>query len=1161
MVLRGILFAWILLSGLWAAAQPPVYTMANQTVTDCKGTITDSEAGQTAGHYDHNENLTFSICPPNATQVRLNFTGVFCTEPVFDVLRIFDGPDTNSTLIGTYDGNTSPGTVVANSGCMTLNFKSDGNNSCDGWEADWTVDLQPPIPPEITAVNNVSCFSTTFQLRLDQPIPCDSLHPAGGSISGPGNPAISQITPVNCANGMTNTFSINLNPGFSDNGLHTLQFVYNYRDECDSIWTFLLDYDFQVADCPLDVELIATPDTICQGDCAEIEAIVSGGQAGTYQFSWSPALPNSAGPHTVCPLTTTTYSVTVTDAGPSPAATTSQRIVVVPKPNAGPDRTVCLFSNSINLAGSPAGGWWTGTGIINGATGTFHPDSAGVGTHQVLYWRNDCADTTLITVEPVFAGNDDAACPGTGAFSVTGGLPAGGTWSGSGITATGQFNPTTPGIFPVTYTAPNGCTHTKNVHVANLLVPSADTTCTSIGSYFPPVSPTGGRWSGLSGMNPITGEIDPSQLSPGVYTFTYTLNGCAANMDLFVQPISVPRSWNACPEEGIISLPNATPAGGYWSGRGIVDSTQGTFDANDNNGFNFNATLVYHFGDCTDTMIMYVRQTRIYIDSLFFCLEDSVLFLNWQGVQRTPGNGIWSGPGVIDPDWPGRFNPMVAGPGTHTLYYDANTCRDSIIMVVYPIPTTQGDTTVCETSTSFTLTSAYPGGQWSGQGITNATAGLFDPQQTGLGDFEVVYTQFIGCTDTMTVSVEPLETIQLTDPGGYFCFKDTSIILQAQPNGGHWSGPGIVGNIFNPSLAGAGIHTLRYDYGSGDCAVADSLTIEVGDPLQVTLPFSIDSICYGTFSQFSAQASGGSTGIFTYQWNHGLPNTASQSVNPVTFTTYAVTVTDGCSDPASASLSVYVHPEIRFSTSASPRVCYGDTGWVAIRPAVGKDYSYRWDTSPIQTADTVFGLGGTYNVTITDNASGCTLVESIAIPGYDFINARFSLTPNQDCVDYLDPQIGLLDNSTGATQGYWDFGDGTQRPYQMGANLNHTYADTGRYVIGLFLENNGGCKDSAFVEVCVEPANTLYVPNAFTPNGDGRNETFKAKGIGIVEFRMMVFNRWGEKLFESNSMDQGWDGTFDGEKVMNDVYTYLIAYRDITSPELKYKKGVVAVVR
>lgn len=1158
--MRGILTGILIILLSISARGQATYPMANQTVTDCYGTLTDSEAGQTAGHYDHNEDFTFVICPPNASQVQISFSQ-FCTEAILDVLRIFDGPDTNSTLIGSWSGaNANPGTITSTGGCLTIHFKSDANVSCTGWIADWTVTLQPPTPPQITGTQQVSCFSNTFQFTLSQAVPCDSVYAAAFNVFGPGNPSVVQANPVNCTGGMTNTISLTLNPGFSDNGNHRIEWVYRYKDVCDSIWTFLVQHNFQVTDCPLSVVIDATPDTICQGDCAQLTANASGGDPNTYQYVWNQGLPASSGPHTVCPTSTTTYQVTVSDNSPSPSATATQTVVVVPKPNAGTDRSVCLFSGTTQLNGFPAGGWWAGPGIINGAQGSFHSDSAGVGMHQVLYWRNGCADTVNITVEPVFAGFDDAACPGAAPFQVTGGIPSGGTWSGSGITPGGQFNPVSPGTYQVTYTAPNGCQHAKNIHVAPLQLPTADTTCTSLTQYLPQVQPTGGRWSGIPGINPITGALNPNALGPGQYMATYSLQGCSANLQLTVQNIQVPNSAVACPAEGIIQLPNATPGGGYWTGRGIVDSLMGTFDANDDNGGNFNAPLVYHVDACTDTMMMYVRQTRIYEDTLWFCNIDSTLFLNWANVRRTPGNGNWSGPGVVDPNYPGIFNPLVAGPGTHVLTYTANTCTDSIVMVVYPTPATQGDTTVCETAQAFTLQTSYPGGTWSGTATTSQ--GVFDPQQSGLGDFDIVYTHFIGCTDTMQVSVDPRATIQIQPPAPYFCFQDTLIVLQATPQGGQWQGSGIVqDSLWNPRIAGTGTHTLYYQYGSGDCAVVDSISIEVDTPISVQLPFAIDSICYGDYIQISATASGGGTGIFTYQWSNGLGSRQSISVNPTTTTTYSVTVSDGCSAPASAQLTVYVHPQIRTATSHGPKVCYGDTGWAAIRPVGQQNYSFEWSTNPPHLNDTLFGPGGDYNITVTDINTGCRVVRQATIPGYAFINARFTFTPNTDCIDILNPTVQLIDNSTGATKGYWDFGDGTTRPYQPGATLSHTYADTGQYLVTLFLENDGGCKDSTLLPLCVDPAKTLFVPNGFTPNNDGMNDVFKARGIGITSFRMMIFNRWGEKLFETHDIDQGWDGTVNGELVMNDVYTYLIAYTDLTSPLVQYKKGVVAIVR
>lgn len=1138
-----------------------VYNMANQTVTDCYGTLFDSEAGQTNGHYAHNENLTFRICPNNASRVTLNFTGLFCTEQGFDVLRIFDGPDTNSTLLGTWSGTTSPGTVVANSGCMTIHFRSDANRSCDGWEADWTVDLIPPTPPAITAVTNVSCFSNTFRITLDKPIPCDSAYASAFTLSGPGNPQVATAAAVNCTGGFTQTIELTMNPGFSDNGNHGVRFVYNYLDDCDSVWVFTIQRPFSVTDCPLEVEIISSSDTICQGGCVTLQADVTGGNPATYAYSWNMGLPPTGGPHVVCPTGTTTYAVTVTDAGPSPAATATKRIVVVPKPNAGPDRSVCQYSNAITLIGTPAFGWWTGPGIINNSAGTFHPDTAGPGTHQILYWRNGCADTTIITVQSVYAGWDEAACPNAPAWQVNGGFPAGGSWSGSGITSAGMFTPPGIGTYTVTYTAPNGCTHSKDIYVAPLIINDKDTICSSTGLYYLPHQPPGGVWSGPGITNPLTGEFNPAITGQGTFPLIYTVQGCRDTTSLFVQTINAPNSALSCPSQGIVQLPKAIPQGGYWSGRGIVDSALGTFDAMDNNGKNFNATLVYHYANCTDTMPMYVRITAIGADTLWFCENDTITLLGWDQVRRTPGNGKWSGAGIIDPDYPGKFDPSVSGPGTHTLTYVANTCSDSMVMVVYPAETVQPDTIVCQTSGAFSLRTLYPGGTWSGPGITNGTLGTFNPQITGLGNHTVYYTHFVSCVDSLTVTVEPLVAINLSPLPGFVCYSDTMLPLSATPSGGIWSGAGVAGSSFNPATAGAGMHTLYYQYGSGDCAQTDSMQIEVGEPIAIT-PVSLqDSICYGTYITIGITASGGSTGVFSYQWSNGAGNKNAQAVNPLSTTTYRVTVTDGCSDEAVQEITVFVHPRIQATTVQGPKVCYGDTGWVAIKSAPGKNYSYVWNTNPVFSGDTLYGRGGAYQVAVMDNNSGCTITLDTEIDGYNYIRAAFSPNPTNDCIDYLDPTIELLDNSTGGNSGIWDLGDGTQRSYNPGQSITHTYADTGTFPVTLRISNSGGCTDSVTINICVEPATTLYVPNAFTPNADGRNDQFRAVGIGIVSYRMMVFNRWGEKLFESNDMTIGWDGTYRGERVENDVYTYLIAYTDITSPVVKYQKGVVAVVR
>jgi gliding motility-associated-like protein len=1136
---------------LWAQ---PAYNMSSQTVTDCYGILFDSDAGQVSGNYGHNEDFTFVICPPNAASVTLTFFA-FCTEPVFDVLRVFDGPDTFSTLLGTYHGSLIPPTLTASSGCMTIHFKSDANNSCTGWEAHWSVTLNPPIPPVVSALTNLSCTSPTFHMVLDQPIPCDSAYPASFILTGPGNPQVVSVTPVGCSGGTTNTFAIGLSPGFSDNGNHTLTFVYRYLDHCDSLWEFTIVHNFQVTDCPLFAAISAIPIPFARGNVPSLRHRASGGDPSTYAYAWSHGIPPGPGPHNVCPVSTTTYSVTVTDAGPSPAAIATRTITVLPRPNAGANQSICQFSNPITLTGSPLGGTWSGPGITDPA-GTFHPDTAGVGIHQVVYTRNGCADTKQVEVRPVWAGFDDAACPGAAPFTVSGGQPAGGSWSGPNINAAGLFTPNTPGSYPVTYTAPNGCSHTKSVHVDNLWLPPNDTTCTSRDFYFAPHSPPGGIWSGPGIVNPNTGEFRPTSVGAGDYPLVYTLQGCSDTIWVNVKQIQVPNSRVYCPSQGVVALPPGNPTGGYWTGIGVVDST-GLFNAMHNNGNNFTVWLVYHFDGCVDSMRVFVRRTVIQVPQVEFCQTDSRMILDFNTTGRSPGGGIWSGPGVIHP-W---FYPTNAGPGTHTIYYTLNTCTDSMTMLVHPKPVAQADTTVCISGAPFNLQAQPAGGSWSGTGITDPNTGNFNPATAGLGTFEIVYDYLLGCRDTMTVSVVPLATINISRPASFFCFRDTLVPLVASPPGGTWSGNGVVGSNFHPVTAGAGNHLIRYDYGSGDCAVFDTFSITVGPPIQVVTTFTADSICFGDYAQLEASASGGSTGNFTFVWSHGLGDGPEKTVNPVSTTVYTVVATDGCSRPEQAQVTVFVHPDITATITGSDSVCYGDTGWVAVTAPLGRQYIYNWQGFPGLSGDTLYNVRGNYPVTLTDVVSGCANTVQAPIVGYPYLRANFTRNPNQECISSLDATFTFMDNSTGGTTGYWDMGDGNTIPYVPFNQPTYTYLDTGRFMVTLYLENDGGCTDTFSLPVCIRAEATLWVPTAFTPNGDGINDVFRAAGIGITEFRMMVFSRWGEKLFESNDIEDGWDGTYGGSPVQNDAYTYLIIYRDITSDKPKQAKGVVGVVR
>ena len=164
----------------------------------------------------------------------------------------------------------------------------------------------------------------------------------------------------------------------------------------------------------------------------------------------------------------------------------------------------------------------------------------------------------------------------------------------------------------------------------------------------------------------------------------------------------------------------------------------------------------------------------------------------------------------------------------------------------------------------------------------------------------------------------------------------------------------------------------------------------------------------------------------------------------------------------------------------------------------------------------------------------------------------------------------------------WHFGDGVIAPYVFSENPTHQYADTGVYLVGLYLENIGGCKDSITRTVCINPDMKLYIPNSFTPNDDNCNDEFYITGLGYFkDFNIKIYNRWGGDLvFESEEIietDTYSDlnicndnipnkkyfkmGTWNGEDSELGVYVFTISYSIPSYNKKETSQGQIFLIR
>jgi hypothetical protein len=935
--LKHIILVGLLLVAGTALAQPR-YNMSNRTVSDCEGTLVDSENSkdpQFPTGYDHNEDYYFSICLPGSPKITINFS-VFQLETdkfgnAIDYIEVYDGPNQSSPLIGKYSGTNVPGSISSTGDCITIYFHSDGNVVKEGFELTWSVVPPDPIPPVIRPIPNVTCKSTSVVISFDQPIPCNQLRPSSFTFSGPSGSQISNVVANNCVNGSATSATLFFNTPLDQSGTYTIVFQFTFIDICNRPFRFEISATFNIIDCPLQVE-IDGDSTVCTNDCVTLTADVKGGNPANYKYSWQPG-----GETTVsiqaCPTSDQVYTVTVTDGASQPASAT-KTVKVLPLPEAGTNVSYCRFDPPVTLIGSPGGGSWTGPGITNGAAGTFNPPSAGPGVHKVYYIApNGCRDDLEITIFPVSAGPPQSACRNSAPFQLNG-TPAGGTWTGTGISPGGLYTPNTAGTYTVTYTEPvNGCRAQQIVRVVDSLdIPPMDSmaVCINQAQFNIPFSPPGGTWAGTGIVNAGQGAFNAATAGQGKFILTYRINGCLDSTNISVDVINAGADILVCPVQAPFILSTGTPAGGKWTGQGVTDNGDSTYTfdpaAIPPNG---NYVLTYSRDSCSDAMVVYLYNTTVADDTLQYCPYETPVKLDPAFYKPNIPNGAWSGTGVIQPD---SIDPRLLKTGMNYIYYEYlnNGCIDSLRILIKPKPVAQQDVIICPQAGDFNLSAAPAKGTWSGFGITDTAIGTFSPSFTGVGNFDVVYT-LNSCTDTTRVSVK---TTQVSFLGlkTYYCLNNTSNILRGNPPGGIYSGPGMTDSTFHPDLAGAGTHRIVYSFGTGNCIVRDTQMVKVLPPIDFTFLYPPKTLCYGDSILVRVKITGGdSTKKFHYTWNPDKGDTSQIFVRPTQPATYGLTVDEGCSVPQTRQFSVNVHPEIQYTQTTGRPVCFGDPQYTADR--------------------------------------------------------------------------------------------------------------------------------------------------------------------------------------------------------------------------------------
>ena len=360
------------------------------------------------------------------------------------------------------------------------------------------------------------------------------------------------------------------------------------------------------------------------------------------------------------------------------------------------------------------------------------------------------------------------------------------------------------------------------------------------------------------------------------------------------------------------------------------------------------------------------------------------------------------------------------------------------------------------------------------------------------------------------------------------------------------------------------IYTLSVTDANGCNSPIDTAMINVSPPLTLSIS-PTKTICAGTSSGLSANASGGN-GIYQYNWQPN--NIAGQliSVNLNNTTVYTVTVNDGCSQPVIATTTIFVEtvptPTLLANkySGCSP-VCVSFTN-TAFNPTLSIQNSL-WTFSDGsfatgQQPNHCFTNKGTFTATNSfTTTSGCKNTVQLT----NYINVFQKPDAEFSASNYLfensNPEVNFYNNSANAINYFWDFGG-------LGSstlvNPGHSFNEPGKYLVTL-IAMNGFCSDTAYKIIERLPAYTFYAPNTFTPNNDKRNDFFFPLGEGwdVKTYSLMVFDRWGEKIYETDQVDGWWAGTFKGAEVKEDTYIWKVNLKDIFGMQHNYIGHIILV--
>jgi gliding motility-associated-like protein len=359
--------------------------------------------------------------------------------------------------------------------------------------------------------------------------------------------------------------------------------------------------------------------------------------------------------------------------------------------------------------------------------------------------------------------------------------------------------------------------------------------------------------------------------------------------------------------------------------------------------------------------------------------------------------------------------------------------------------------------------------------------------------------------------------------------------------------------VLNPAVG----TTLYKAIATDGCTVKEDtavFNVTMLPPLTGTISVNPAPVCEGDSVTIDLSIKGGKTASRIWSVD-GVPVTwlkkrDYQAVNHV----YIFSLNDGCSVPASYNFNLVVNkrPGVTFKTGGF--ICAGEEA--ELSHFCAEPVTLSWLFGP---KDSVNGTGsgtiikrkyskpGLYTfMARSTTANGCSQLHLVNKPA-DVLHVlsipKASFAPDASIINIQSPTVNFIDKSGNCNNWNWFFGDGFTST--AAGSTSHAYSDTGNFKVMLIVDTLGICFDTAYATLWVRNKYEVFMPTSFSPNEDGRNDRYIPYMTGIKSFEMAIFDRWGNKVFESNALNKMWDGkNRNGEPMPLGVYIVSLVAKD-----------------